>query len=75
MVLLAIAIVAVLGPSLTHAMIAAGVGAIPDFARVSRGIAMQLRRREFVEAARSAGASEPRSCATESCRTWSGHSS
>jgi ABC-type dipeptide/oligopeptide/nickel transport system permease subunit len=59
-ILLAIALVAVLGPSLFHAMLAAGVGAIPDFARIARGIALQLRHREFVEAARSAGASELR---------------
>ncbi len=57
-VLLAIGIVAVAGPSLTNAMLAVGIGAIPDFARVSRGIALQLRNREFVEAARSAGAGE-----------------
>jgi peptide/nickel transport system permease protein len=64
-VLLAIGIVAILGPSLVHAMLAAGIGAIPDFARISRGIALQLRRREFVEAARSAGASELRILRTE----------
>jgi ABC-type dipeptide/oligopeptide/nickel transport system permease subunit len=64
-VLLAIALVAILGPSLFHAMLAAGIGAIPDFARISRGIAIQLRRREFVEAARSAGASELRILRTD----------
>jgi peptide/nickel transport system permease protein len=64
-ILLAIGLVAILGPSLVHAMLAAGVGAIPDFARISRGIALQLRRREFVEAARSAGASELRILRTE----------
>ena len=64
-VLLAIGLVAILGPSLVHAMLAAGIGAIPDFARISRGIALQLRHREFVEAARSAGASELRILRTE----------
>jgi peptide/nickel transport system permease protein len=59
-ILLAIAIVAVTGPSLAHAMIAVGIGSIPDFVRVSRSIAIQLRTREFVEAARSVGASEVR---------------
>jgi ABC-type methionine transport system permease subunit len=59
-VLLAIAIVAISGPSLTHAMLAVGIGAIPDFARVSRSVALQLRAREFVEAARGLGASELR---------------
>lgn len=64
-VLLAIALVAILGPSLFNAMLAAGIGAIPDFARISRGIALQLRQREFVEAARSAGASEMRILRTD----------
>jgi peptide/nickel transport system permease protein len=57
-ILLAIAIVAIAGPSLTHAMLAVGIGAIPDFVRVSRSVAIQLRAREFVEAARSIGATE-----------------
>jgi peptide/nickel transport system permease protein len=64
-VLLAIAVVAIAGPSLTHAMIAVAVGAIPDFARVARSVAIQLRTREFVEAARTVGASEPRILASE----------
>ncbi|HEY7537436.1 MAG TPA: ABC transporter permease [Gaiellaceae bacterium] len=64
-VLLAIAVVAVAGPSLLNAMIAVAVGAIPDFARVARSVAIQLRTREFVEAARSVGASEPRILTTE----------
>jgi peptide/nickel transport system permease protein len=64
-ILLAIAIVAITQPSLTNAMFAVGIAAIPDFARVSRGITLQLRGREFVEAARSAGASELRILATE----------
>jgi peptide/nickel transport system permease protein len=64
-VLLAIAVVAVAGPSLTNAMIAVAVGAIPDFARVARSVAIQLRTREFVEAARSVGAGEPRILSTE----------
>jgi peptide/nickel transport system permease protein len=59
-VLVAIVIVALLNPSLTNAMIAVGLAAIPDFARVSRGVAIQLRDREFVEAARGLGASEIR---------------
>jgi peptide/nickel transport system permease protein len=64
-ILLAIAIVAITQPSLTNAMFAVGIAAIPDFARVARGITFQLRGREFVEAARSAGASELRILATE----------
>lgn len=57
-ILVAIVIVALLNPSLTNAMIAVGLAAVPDFARVSRSVAIQLRDREFVEAARGLGASE-----------------
>ncbi len=59
-VLVAIVIVALTQPSLTNAMIAVGLAAIPDFARVARGIAIQLREREFIEAARGLGAGELR---------------
>jgi len=59
-ILVAIVIVALLNPSLTNAMIAVGLAAIPDFARVSRSVAIQLRDREFVDAARGLGASELR---------------
>ena len=60
LVLLAIVIVALTHPSLTNAMIAVGIAAIPDFARVSRGVAIQLRDREFIQAARGLGAGELR---------------
>ena len=59
-VLVAIVIVALLNPSLTNAMVAVGLAAVPDFARVSRGVAIQLRDREFIEAARGIGMSETR---------------
>ena len=59
-VLVAIVIVALLNPSLTNAMVAVGLAAVPDFARVSRGVAIQLRDREFIEAARGIGMSEMR---------------
>jgi peptide/nickel transport system permease protein len=57
-VLIAIVVVALLRPSLINAMLAVGVSAIPDFARVARGAAIQLRDREFVLAARGLGAGE-----------------
>jgi len=59
-VLVAIVIVALTRPTLTNAMIAVGIAAIPDFARVSRGVAIQLRDREFIQAARGLGAGELR---------------
>jgi peptide/nickel transport system permease protein len=57
-ILLALAVVAVGGPSLKNAMLAVAVGSIPDFLRVARSGAIQLRTREFAEAARSLGFSE-----------------
>ena len=59
-ILLAIAIVAITSPSLVHGMIAVGIGSAPEFVRIARGLAIQLRTREFVEAARSVGAGEVR---------------
>ncbi|MCL2839797.1 MAG: ABC transporter permease [Defluviitaleaceae bacterium] len=56
-ILLAIAISAALGPSLVNVMIAVGVGAIPAYARQVRAQVVSLREQEFVEAARSIGAS------------------
>lgn len=64
-ILVAIVIVALINPSLTNAMIAVGLAAIPDFARVSRSVAIQLRDREFVQAARGLGAGEFRILVSE----------
>jgi peptide/nickel transport system permease protein len=55
-ILLAIAIMAVLGPSLQNAMIAIGVIYIPPFARIVRASVLSLREQEFVDAARGLGA-------------------
>ncbi|MCL2617277.1 MAG: ABC transporter permease, partial [Defluviitaleaceae bacterium] len=56
-ILLAIAIVAALGPNLINVMIAVGIGAIPGYARIVRASVLSLREQEFIEAARSVGAS------------------
>jgi peptide/nickel transport system permease protein len=53
---LAIALTAFLGPSLTNAMIAIGVSAAPLFARLARAETLVLREEDFVEAARAIGA-------------------
>ncbi|HET9014537.1 MAG TPA: ABC transporter permease [Thermomicrobiaceae bacterium] len=58
--LLAISITAALGPSLRNTMIAIGIVAIPAYARLTRGQVLQAKEREFVEAARTSGASEGR---------------
>ena len=54
--ILAIGIVAGLGPSLTNAMIAIGIVGIPVYARLVRAQTLQLRQMEFVTATRSLGA-------------------
>jgi peptide/nickel transport system permease protein len=59
-VLLAIAILAVLGPGVTNAMIAIGVVYIPIFARVTRAGVLAVREEVFVRAARSVGAGDLR---------------
>src|SRR3546814_987894 len=53
--LLALAIVAVLGPGLLNALYAIAIVNIPFFARNVRGITLGLSRREFVDAARLSG--------------------
>lgn len=59
-ILLALAVVAILGPGLYNVMIAVGVHGIPQFARLIRGATLSLREREFIEAARSLGALDRR---------------
>ena len=64
-ILLALAIVAVLGPGLLNALYAIAVVNIPFFARNVRGIALGLSHREFVDAARLSGKSHIAIIATE----------
>lgn len=59
-VLLALGIVAALGPSPANVVLAISVVYTPIFARVVRGPVLALREREFVEATRALGASPPR---------------
>lgn len=54
--ILAIAIVAGLGPGIRNAMIAIGIVAIPVYARLVRAVVLQLKQMEFVVATRSLGA-------------------
>jgi peptide/nickel transport system permease protein len=55
-VLLAIALVAGLGPGLRNAMIAIAIVGFPIYTRLVRAVVLSLREREFVEAARALGA-------------------
>ena len=57
-VLLAIAIVAGLGPGLRNAMVAIAIVGFPFYTRLVRGVVLSLREREFVEAARALGATD-----------------
>ena len=58
--LLALVLVAVLGPGLTNAMIAIALVLQPHFARLTRAAVMAEKNREYVMAARVAGASKLR---------------
>jgi peptide/nickel transport system permease protein len=58
--IVAIALAAFLGPSLTNAMIAIGIAALPIFLRLSRGTVLVLKTEDFIEAARALGCSRRR---------------
>jgi len=53
--ILAIALAAFLGPSLTNAMIAIGISATPIFIRLTRGQALSIKAEDYVLAARAVG--------------------
>ena len=55
-----IAIAASLGPGLFNLMIAVGISAIPNYARIVRGSVLSIRGQEFVEAAKAVGSSDLR---------------
>ncbi|GAQ18500.1 glutathione transport system permease protein GsiD [Oceanobacillus picturae] len=59
-ILMAIALVAVLGPSLQNAMIAVGIVGIPQFARIVRSAVLSIKENEYIEAAKSIGAKHGR---------------
>ena len=59
-ILLSIVVVAILGPSLTNAMIAVGIMAVPQYARIVRGSVLAVRGLEYVQASRALGAADPR---------------
>ena len=54
-ILLAIAIVNILGPSLINVMIAVGLSSMPSFARIVRAAVLSIRDSEFIEAAVAIG--------------------
>ena len=58
--LLALSIMAILGPGLTNVMVAVGIGSIPQYMRMARGSVMKAREMDYVEAARCVGADDGR---------------
>ncbi len=61
--LLAMAVVAVLGPGLGSVSVAVGLAAAPAYARVARSAALEVRAQPYVEAARALGGSAWRTIA------------
>ncbi len=59
-ILLAMLIAAILGAGLFPVIIAVAIWSVPTFSRLTRGSALSVKQREFVEAARAAGASDLR---------------
>lgn len=59
-ILLAIAVLAVLGPSLANVMIAIGIIFIPIFVRVTRAAGLVIMQEQYIEASKSSGAGTAR---------------
>ena len=59
-ILLALLVIASLGPSIQNVMIAVGVATVPAYARLTRGSVLAIKALPYVEAARVAGAKAPR---------------
>ncbi len=53
--LLALAIISMLGPSLRNLIIAIGIYSIPQFARITRGAVIAVKENEYIKAARAIG--------------------
>ncbi|WP_163969413.1 nickel transporter permease [Oceanobacillus halotolerans] len=59
-ILLALAIVSVLGASLNNVIIAVAIFSVPVFARIVRGSTLSVKKLEYVDAIRALGASDTR---------------
>jgi peptide/nickel transport system permease protein len=57
-ILLALALVSILGPSLTNLMIAVGISSVPAYARLVRGSVLSAKENVYVEAARVVGCTD-----------------
>ena len=59
-ILLALAIIAILGPGITNAMLAIGIAFVPSFMRLTRSSVLALREMTYIEATRALGGSDAR---------------
>jgi peptide/nickel transport system permease protein len=59
-ILLALVVIAILGPGLVNAMVAVGIGEAPAYTRVVRSAVLTVRENLYVEAARAVGACDER---------------
>ena len=59
-ILLALAIIAILGPGINNAMLAIGISFVPSFIRLTRSSVLSLREMTYIEAARALGSSNAR---------------
>jgi len=59
-ILLALAIIAILGPGIRNAMLAIGIAFVPSFMRLTRSSVLSLREMTYVEAAKAMGSSDAR---------------
>jgi peptide/nickel transport system permease protein len=58
--ILAIGLVTILGPSLTNATLAIGLGATPTYIRLTRGLVLGTKEEDYVQGARALGAGDAR---------------
>ena len=58
--ILAIGLVTILGPSLTNATVAIGLGATPTYIRLTRGLVLSTAEEDYVKGARALGAGDVR---------------
>ncbi len=56
--LLALSVMAILGPGISNVMIAVGVGSIPSFMRMARSSVLKTRELDYIDAARTIGCTD-----------------
>ena len=59
-ILLALVVIAVLGPGLFNVMLAVGISTVPEYARLARGKVLSVMQLEYIEAIHSIGGSNTR---------------